>query len=574
MINFKTIRMKNFLSVGNNFLEISLNTQKMNLVYGKNGSGKSLILTDSIAFALFGEAFRSINKPQLVNSINRKDCLVEIEFETKGRDYLIRRGIKPNIFEIYENGNLIEQEAKANDYQKMLEDTILRMNYSSFTQTVIVSHATYSPFLKLVPTQRREVVEKLLDIDIFTKMNALLKDLVSSAKEQLVNIQANERIFTESLNIHKDLLQKSESSVETQLNHNSDTLNELRDSLKQKEAELEKWQNSLLSRPDHSSKLNKLKKKLTQLEEYQTTFRVKTKNLSKEVKFMSENEVCSVCHQNIDGNFKESYISQKTEELSKLNDGIALARREIDSTHSEIDTLMAEESLTEDIKRQILLQKNEIASLQKQILVLEEANQKLLQERVLDMESTRNNYEEASQKLKECMRQKDEILSTQHLNSLATILLKDDGIKTKIIRNYLPLMNKSINKYLEMMDFFVNLHLNDEFKEVIKTPNRADFTYNSFSEGQKMRIDIAILFTWREISRIKNSVNTNLLILDEVYDSSLDSTGVDDFMKILRGIRGDSNVFIISHKEEVLSEKFDRTIKVEMKTGFTQVRYS
>ena len=573
MINFKTVRYKNFLSVGNNFLEISLNNCRMTAIKGANGSGKSVFL-DAITFALFGKAFRKINKPQLVNTINRKDCLVEIEFDVRGKEYLVRRGIKPNIFEIYENGTLIEQEARSDDYQEMLETTIIRMNYSAFTQTVVIGHATYSSFLKLTPVQRREVVEKLLDIDIFTKMNVFLKDMISEAKENLNIVQADERVLTESVNIHKDLLQKSESSVETQLNHNEHTLSELLAELSQKTAELEKEQNSLLTRPDHSSKLNKLKKKMTQLEEYQTTFRIKTKNLSKEIKFMSENDVCSVCHQNIDGNFKDSYILQKTEELSKLNDGITLARNEITSTDSEIDSLMAEDSLTEQIKRDILLLKNDILSIEKQIAALKDANQRLQQEKILDMVDTRTSYETAVSKMKECQQRKDEILSTQHLNSLATILLKDDGIKTKIIRNYLPLMNKSINKYLEMMDFFVNLHLNDEFEEVIKTPNRADFSYNSFSEGQKMRIDIAILFTWREISRIKNSVNTNLLILDEVYDSSLDATGVDDFMKILRGIRGNTNVFIISHKDEILSEKFDRTIKVEMKTGFTQVRYS
>ena len=573
MINFKTVRYKNFLSVGNNFLEISLNNCRMTAIKGANGSGKSVFL-DAITFALFGKAFRKINKPQLVNTINRKDCLVEIQFDVRGKEYLVRRGIKPNIFEIYENGTLIEQEARSDDYQEMLETTIIRMNYSAFTQTVVIGHATYSSFLKLTPVQRREVVEKLLDIDIFTKMNVFLKDMISEAKENLNIVQADERVLTESVNIHKDLLQKSESSVETQLNHNEHTLSELLAELSQKTAELEKDQNSLLTRPDHSSKLNKLKKKMTQLEEYQTTFRIKTKNLSKEIKFMSENDVCSVCHQNIDGNFKDSYILQKTEELSKLNDGITLARNEITSTDSEIDSLMAEDSLTEQIKRDILLLKNDILSIEKQIAALKDANQRLQQEKILDMVDTRTSYETAVSKMKECQQRKDEILSTQHLNSLATILLKDDGIKTKIIRNYLPLMNKSINKYLEMMDFFVNLHLNDEFEEVIKTPNRADFSYNSFSEGQKMRIDIAILFTWREISRIKNSVNTNLLILDEVYDSSLDATGVDDFMKILRGIRGNTNVFIISHKDEILSEKFDRTIKVEMKTGFTQVRYS
>ena len=527
-------------------------------------------MLDAICFCLFNKAFRKINRGQLVNSTNEKDCLVTVEFDIGSKKYKIIRGIKPNVFEIWVNGKLQNQAASANDQQKYLEENILKLNYKSFTQIVILGNASFVPFMQLSSANRREIVEDILDIKIFSAMNGIIKDRIRKNNEEVKNFTLSESMTMDKIEMQKEFIdnikKNGEDDIEKNrkkiLNIESET-NSLFDLIKIKEEESSELQEEARQYSESTAKLKKLgglKGKLSQ----------KVSSVVDEHKFFSENNVCPTCTQNIDDNFKTSKIEETLRKVKELKNGydeiIQTIKEEEEREKTFLELTRKITSITNDITGNNI----KISSNNKQIRTIEGE--------IKEIENKLKNQSKETKKLRELKTQLEEIKKNNaklkdELKYLdfSHNLLKDGGIKAKVIKKYLPIMNVQINKYLNLMDFYINFNFDEEFNENIKTPIHQDFTYESFSEGEKMRINLAILFTWREIAKMKNSVNTNLLILDEVFDSSLDFTGTDQFTKIIKYIIKDSNIFVISHKTDELIDKFDRVIKVEKVKGFSKM---
>ena len=569
MIHFKTIRWKNFLSTGNAFTEMCLDCNHSTLIVGTNGAGKSTVL-DAICFALFNKPFRKINKPQLVNAVNEKDCLVEIEFNIGSREYLIRRGIKPNVFEIHLNGNMLNQEASAAEQQKSLEQNILKLNYKSFTQVVILGSSTFVPFMQLTPNNRREVIEDLLDIKIFSTMNLILKDRIKVLKEQI-------RELDYKMEIAKEKVQMQQRFIE-------DLKNQSKENNVQRRSEISKLQDEIvLTREENESNLVTCTRLQTELEEYdnvddehnklriyESKFADKFKKLRSDYKFFEKNDTCPTCKQSID---QELRTEKKTSITSSIS--------ELETASSELKDKL--QKVQEDLqaKKNLLAQLQELnaqmVSNNKEISWKEQSIEKL-NEQIAKQEGGGANLKREQEKLKELAKEGmtiEKYMSTskhdRDNHDVVVNMLKDTGIKANIIKKYLPVMNQLINRYLKELDFYVSFELDENFEETIKSRFRDEFSYASFSEGEKMRIDLALLFTWRTIAKMKNSANTNLLMLDEIFDSSLDSSGTDDFMKILKTFSEDTNVFVISHKPDVLQDKFERLLRVEKKQNFSTI---
>lgn len=568
MIVFKTLEWCNFLSTGNAANKIIFNKSPSTLVIGRNGEGKSTLL-DALTFSLFGKPFRNINKPQLINSINGKNCAVEITFDIGQNEYKVIRGMKPNVFEIWLNGSLINQDAAVKDYQNFLEQQILRLNYKTFTQVVILGSASFVPFMQLPPGQRREVIEDILDIGVFSTMNSILKERMNENKDQLVAIDNKIAIAKNNVEVQKKL-------IGTLVNSKRDQVAQIRKQIEDNEAEIAanetRWNelnteiNNLLSsiEEDNVDQLInasiKAKNKFVLLKE-QTE-----KNLS----FFKNNETCPSCAQGIAHDHKETIVNKLIEDTSEIDSNITT----IEEAYKK---LLEKQKKVEQINKEVLalnIQCNNIVSSNK---TLNNQNQKLL----TDIESTKKDttdLDAEKKKLKEIadealvlIERKTELFQEKQIHEASSLLLKDTGIKTAIIKEYLPVMNKLINGYLSAMDFYVHFELNESFNEVIKSRFRDEFTYASFSEGEKMRIDLAILFTWRQIAKMKNSVNTNLLILDEIFDSSLDNSGTDYFLSVMNALGDKSNVFVISHKGDQLFDKFHSVIKFEKKNDFSTI---
>ncbi len=569
MIHFKTIRWKNFLSTGNAFTEMCLDCNHSTLIVGTNGAGKSTVL-DAICFALFNKPFRKINKPQLVNAVNEKDCLVEIEFNIGSREYLIRRGIKPNVFEIHLNGNMLNQEASAAEQQKSLEQNILKLNYKSFTQVVILGSSTFVPFMQLTPNNRREVIEDLLDIKIFSTMNLILKDRIKVLKEQI-------RELDYKMEIAKEKVQMQQRFIE-------DLKNQSKENNVQRRSEISKLQDEIvLTRGENESNLVTCTRLQTELEEYdnvddeynklriyESKFADKFKKLRSDYKFFEKNDTCPTCKQSIDQELRTDKKTSITSSISEL---------EIASSELKGKLQKVQEDL--QAKKNLLAQLQELnaqmVSNNKEISWKEQSIEKL-NEQIAKQEGGGANLKREQEKLKELAKEGmtiEKYMSTskhdRDNHDVVVNMLKDTGIKANIIKKYLPVMNQLINRYLKELDFYVSFELDENFEETIKSRFRDEFSYASFSEGEKMRIDLALLFTWRTIAKMKNSANTNLLMLDEIFDSSLDSSGTDDFMKILKTFSEDTNVFVISHKPDVLQDKFERLLRVEKKQNFSTV---
>ena len=568
MITFQKIRWKNFLSTGNQFSEVDFQQNATNLIVGTNGTGKSTVL-DALTFSLFNKPFRKINKSQLINSTNERDCLVEVEFEIHNRQYLVRRGIKPNIFEIVVDGNTMHRQSDDRTMQKILEETILKVNYKSFTQIVILGSSAFVPFMQLSGTNRREVIEDLLDIRIFSAMNNIIREKIRSQKDEINTLdfkkdnikdklEMQEKFIDELENRGKKDIEDKKGKIK-ELTVEADTHLEHNQILESNSADLVEEQEKVTGANKKLKKLNNLKGKISQ----------KVATITKEHKFFTDNTVCPTCTQSIEESFR----------LNKIDD-VQNTAKELQSGYKELEEAIQKE---EERERQFTTLSKEITKLNngisqnntrisgcnRQIRDLESEIQKLT-----DQLANRNTEHEKLEEFKENLQsiftelanKKSEI--TYH--DFAYSLLKDDGVKTKIIKKYLPLINQQVNRFLQMMDFYINFRLDEEFNESIESPIHEKFSYASFSEGEKMRIDLALLFTWREVARVKNSVNTNLLIMDEIFDSSLDGFGTDEFLKIIRFVIKDANVFVISHKAD-LHDKFNSVIKFEKVKGFSRM---
>ena len=571
MIIFKKIRYKNFLSTGNNFTEINFQQHHTNLIIGTNGAGKSTML-DALTFVLFNKPFRKINKPQLANTVNERDCIVEIEFSVNSRDYLVRRGIKPNVFDIEVNGNPLHREADDRANQRILEENILKVNYKSFTQIVILGSSTFVPFMQLTTANRREVIEDLLDIRIFSAMNSLIKENIRTKKDQIKSLSLKKDTLKDKMKMQQDFIEELENRGNANINANKEKIANLDEEVgnhmelnKELEGNIQTLQvnlETLRGSSDKLVKLNNLKGKISQ----------KVTTITKEHKFFSENTVCPTCTQSIEEEFRLNRIEDVQNKARELKEGY----EELENTIKfEQERERQFNALSKEITKLThgISQNNTRISLnQRQIRDLENEIQTItsnLQNRNTEHEKLEEFRENLQKTIEDLSDKKQEIVHYDFAYSL----LKDDGVKTKIIKKYLPFINQQVNRYLQMMDFYINFHLDEEFNETVKSPIHEYFSYSSFSEGEKMRIDLALLFTWREVARLKNSVNTNLLIMDEVFDSSLDGFGTDEFLKIIRYVIKDANIFVISHKSD-LHDKFESVIRFEKVKGFSRMMSS
>ena len=568
MILFHKIRWKNFLSTGNQFTEVDFEKHNTNLIIGTNGSGKSTVL-DALTFGLFNKPFRKINKPQLVNATNEKDCVVEIEFSVNGKSYLVRRGIKPNIFDIEIDGNVIHKQSDDRSNQKILEENILKVNYKSFTQIVILGSSTFVPFMQLTSSNRREVIEDLLDIRIFSAMNAIIKDNIREKKDQIKSLDLKKDTLKDKMKMQQDFIEELENRGNANIDSNNEKISKLDGEMVEymkQNAVLEedihrytKEQEEVTGSADKLVKLNNLKGKLSQ----------KVGTITKEHKFFTENTVCPTCTQDIAEEFRVNRIEDAQNKAKELKKGYAELEKTIKSEQERERQFIALSKEITKLTHGISQNNTRISLNQRQIRDLEHEIQTItsqLQNRNTEHEKLDEFKKNLHVTTEELVNKKQEIV----YYDFAYSLLKDDGVKTKIIKKYLPFINQQVNRYLQMMDFYINFHLNEEFNETVKSPIHEDFSYSSFSEGEKMRIDLALLFTWREVARLKNSVNTNLLIMDEVFDSSLDGFGTDEFLKIICYIIKDANIFVISHKSD-LHDKFDNIIKFDKNKGFSRM---
>ena len=568
MIFFKNIKFKNFLSTGNYFTEIKFDEALNTLVVGTNGAGKSTML-DALCFVLFGKAFRNINKPQLINSINQKDCVVECLFFVGKKEYRIVRGIKPNIFQIHVNGELLNQEAASKDYQEILENQVLKLNYKSFTQIVILGSASFTPFMQLSAADRRAIIEDLLDIQIFSSMNSILKDRISKNKDEIVSnkfafelAEQNYQMQEKHINQLKQNNENKVKECEAEIESSQGVIQTLHEELSSASANVATLQEQISSKLEVEDKVKKLTKIESQIESNLSKFQ-------KDIRFFESNDSCPTCRQTIAMEFKETELANLTNKVTECEHGLSQLEKKILDEQNKLNVIFEVQKNIQLLNIRIA-QKNTtitetnkyIGKLQKQIELLKNNKQDL------NLETEKLN--ELQVKLTELENKKKELIVEKTYFDVASNLLKDTGIKTKIIRQYLPIINKLVNKYLASMDFFVNFNLDESFKETIKSRHRDEFSYASFSEGEKQRIDMALMLTWRAVAKMKNSTNTNLLILDEVFDSSLDTNGTEYLMNLLHLLE-DVNLFVISHKGDILQDKFRNVIRFDKVNNFSRI---
>lgn len=566
MITFKKIRWRNFLSTGHQFTEIDFQKNHTNLIVGTNGSGKSTVL-DALTFVLFNRPFRKINKPQLPNSTNEKDCLVEIEFTVNNRNYLVRRGIKPNIFDIEVNGKQLHKEADDRANQKILEENILKVNYKSFTQIVILGSSTFVPFMQLTTANRREVIEDLLDIRIFSSMNNIIKDKIRQQKDQIKSLELKKQSLKDKVQMQKNFIEQLENLGKDNIISNKKKISNLisEDEIYMNQnAQTEemifsftKEQQEVFGASDKLRKLGNLKGKISQ----------KVSTITKEHKFFTENTVCPTCTQTIEEEFRLNRIADSQNSAKELHKGYKDLEDAIKLEEERERQFIALSKEITKLNNDISQNNARISSNQRQVGDLENEIQILteqLKNKNIEHEKLEDFHTNLQKVFEDLGNKKEETVYYDFVYSL----LRDDGVKTKIIKKYLPFINQQVNRYLQMMDFYINFHLNEEFDESIRSPIHENFSYSSFSEGEKMRVDLSLLFTWREVARLKNSVNTNLLIMDEVFDSSLDGFGTEEFLKIIRYVIKDANIFVISHKTG-LEDKFESVTRFDKKGGFS-----
>ena len=569
MIIFKELRYKNFLSTGNQFTKIKLDSNPNTLIIGDNGSGKSTML-DALCFALFGKSFRRCNKPQLVNSINGADCLVEVDFKIGRNEYRVQRGLSPRVFEVYKNGKLIHQDSKAKDYQKNLEQTILKLNFKSFTQVVVLGSSSFIPFMQLTAFDRRCVIEDLLDIQIFSAMNVLLKGHIVDWKEQMQRLDIDLQICDEKLKLQKQHLNKLKTQKKEHVESKQDDIKENQDEVKTLQSQIEDIQGTISSLQKRIMGQDKLQQDMDRLYVLQGKIEENTSRYKKEIAFFKDNDECPTCQQDIDKTFRERKISDKNKRISTLDGGLTDLGKQLKTAISATNQIQKVIGHIQTHESEIQNIINSISATNEYIQRLQEEIQELLDEKEFN-ESDNERLVELEKEKEAFDDNKNALIDERQYYDIAYDLLKDSGIKTQIIKKYLPIMNKLVNKYLSDLDFFVNFRLDESFNETIKSRHRDDFTYQSFSEGEKFRIDIALLLTWREIARLKNSTNTNLLVLDEVFDSSLDASGTEEFLKLLHSLGQEVNIFVISHKSDQLLDKFNQVIRFKKKKNFSKM---
>ena len=568
MIYFKKLRWRNFLSTGNQFIEVDLAKSPSTLIIGSNGSGKSTLL-DALCFSLFNRPFRTIKKEQLVNTINNNDCEIQVEFETNGKQYKVVRGIKPNLFEIYCNNVLINQDASNVDYQNMLEQNILKCNYRAFCQVVILGSSSYEPFMHLRARYRREVVEEILDIRVFSHMDLLLRHKQAELSKNVVDVKHRFDLMNEKYELQKAHFEQIQNRDNTDIEDRKNQLKENDKSNYEYNQKLQLLNEKIISTKAEIWGGDKYARKGTELSKLETKIETNLSNHKKTLSFFQNNDTCNTCTQPIDKVFKQQKISSEANKISELEAGLIQLTGEIKKNQSKIDEM-------NNIKDRINDLNISVAKINTSISEINRHSNRLDTE-IAKLESEKDNtgkiaYEldQLKEELKTINVDKEKVVEEKKYIDIAREILNDTGVKAKIIKKYLPIMNNLINKYLQSMDFFVNFHLDEEFNETIKSRFRDTFVYNSFSEGEKLRIDLALLFTWRTIAKMKNSTNTNLLILDEIFDSSLDGAGTEDFFKILKSLTSE-NTFIISHKGDILFDKFTNIIKFEKYKNFTRL---
>ena len=566
MITFKKLTWKNFLSTGNSETTIYLNQDSSTLVVGANGAGKSTML-DALSYALFGKPHRSINKPQLVNSINNKNCLVTVEFSVGKIEYKIIRGMKPNIFEVYRSGKLLDQESHSRDYQKIIEQNILKLNHKSFHQVVVLGSSNFIPFMQLPSHQRRNVIEDLLDIGIFTKMNGVLKEKIAMLRSQMNDTDHQLELLKETIKLqteHIGELKRIDTSQAEKREKEVKRIEEEIESIEESNQTLQKEYDEFYNTTTDDYQKAQEEKRV--LESSKSSIKTKMDDVVNESLFYENNNTCPTCSQDISIELKDSKNQECKEKAKTLNDEYYTVKDKIQETNEEADELYKKIVHLNEVNSSIRQNDVKIKGLQERISSLQETVD------VQDTTEAENKLAEDKEKRSELMTKRTEQSKLSSYFDAISELLRDTGIKTKVIRQYLPVMNKLINQYLQILDFFVLFHLDDSFNETIKSRHRDEFTYASFSEGEKQRIDLSLLFAWRQIAKMKNSANTNLLILDETFDSSMDADGVDNLLKILYTFKDDTNVFIISHKQDLLEGKFPRKIEFEKVNNFSKMK--
>lgn len=568
MIRFKTLRYQNILSTGNQFTEIQLDKAKSTLIVGENGAGKSTII-EALTFALFGKPYRDINKPQLVNTITNKNLLVEVEFEIGSKEFLVRRGMKPNVFEIFQGGELINQAAASKDYQEHFEKNILKMNFKTFSQIVVLGFANYVPFMQLPAADRRKVIEDLLDIQIFSVMNSLLKEKMSDNKENMKEVDKQIELLEQRIELHNSHIEKMKANNDALIAEKEAKIKEHADAIALHEINVEGMMSQVEDLSNQIADKEATSEKHSNLIGMESKAEAKIRRLKKEVQFYTENEDCPTCHQGIAEDFRKDAIETKSSKIQEFTDAMAKIEKQILKTEERLDFINRTNEQIKKFNAAIQSNNQQINFLNRYISDLNAEIKRLReQETTIDTDIDIGKHMET---LKEFHAVKEKLYKEKAIHDVAAVLLKDTGIKTKIVKQYIPIMNKLINKYLTEMDFFVDFQLDESFNETIKYRHMEEFSYASFSEGEKLRIDLALMFTWRAIAKMRNSASTNLLIMDEIFDSSLDSAGTEEFLKILETLTQDTNTFIISHKGDSLFDKFGSVLRFEKNSNFSRI---
>lgn len=569
MIKFEKVRYKNLLSSGNSFTEINLDTHQTTLVIGENGAGKSTLL-DALCFGLYGKGFRNLKKDLLINSINQRELLVEVEFSVGRKRYKVVRGAKPNRFELYLNDTLINQEANQRDYQEMLEKNILKMSYRSFTQVAILGSANFTPFMQLKARDRRKLVEDLLDISIFSTMRDILRKKISNHVVELRDTDYEVKILEERIHGLNEQLEALRVNRESKITRYESTVKETQDNIEDLMTKIGSNNDHITSLKKTISDVDPQKDRLKQAEEVTRQLETARNKALQEVKFYEDHDNCPTCKQGLDEEHKKKHIEEKSAKVTEVKEAVASLDKTIKETRQRLEEIGLVQDEINQIQKEIGVTQTEVVSNQKYITKIQKEID-LLKGEVSASSDTETKISDSEDKLEILEGKKKTLVEQGHYFDIAGLLLKDQGVKEKIIKQYIPIMNKLINKYLAQMEFYVGFEIDESFEETIKSRHRDEFKYDNFSQGEKMRIDLALLFTWRGIARMKNSVNTNLLVLDEVFDSSLDVNGTDEFLKLLTTLTEKTNAFIISHKGDALYDKFENVLRFEKHKNFSRI---